>query len=277
MNQAEIDAAYNPRPAIPDFEALIAEGLRRGEALRGRRRVLSGQRFGPTLDEYLDIYPADAPGAPIHLFFHGGYWRAFTAREFGYVAEGAVSRGVTAVIANYALAPKVRIAEIVRQARAALAWVWGNAPAFGGDPRRITVSGHSAGAQLAARLLQTDWPGEYGLPADIVKGACLMSGLYDLEPLRWSWLQPVLQLDAETVARESPQRHPPLVRAPVHLAVGGLESAAFHRQTANFAAALAEAGLPVTTAVLEGRHHLGVLDDLADPAGPLWRAVEGMI
>ena len=95
------------------------------------------------------------------------------------------------VVANYALCPQVSIDEIVRQMRAAVAWVLTRIDRHGGDPTKVVVGGHSAGAHLTAMCLQTRWKEDYGLPTDDpLAGAVLVSGLYDLEPLRFSLMQP---------------------------------------------------------------------------------------
>ena len=127
--------------------------------------------FGPTTAETLDIYPAARPDAPIHMFIHGGYWHSLSSKEFSFVAEDLVAAGVTVVINNYALCPDVTITEIVRQNRAAVAWLYRNAATFGGNRSRIHVSGHSAGGHLTAMLLMTDWERDFGLPPDSSRAA----------------------------------------------------------------------------------------------------------
>jgi arylformamidase len=269
-SQEEIDREYNPRLGIPDVDALIAGWAERSAATRSRLPCRRGVRFGPTLAEHADVFPAPegrAP-APVHVFIHGGYWRAFSAADFSFVAESAFAEGHAAVIVNYALCPGVSITEIVRQARAAVAWTWANAPSFGGDRERIVVSGHSAGGHLAARVAATAWSRDYGIPDDVVKGVLAISGLFDLEPVRRCWLQPILQITGDEVLEQSPMRRPPEPgRPPLLVAVGAEETPEFRRQSRDFATLLKGPGCRE----LEGRNHFDVLDDLADPAGILWR------
>src|SRR5437899_10167328 len=123
---------------------------------------------------------------------------------------------------NYALIPTVQMAELVSQCRASIAWVHRHAASFGGDPRRIFVSGHSAGGHLVAMLMSTDW-GSEGLPADVIKAGCGISGLYDLEPIRLCYLNDVLSLTPETARLHSPIHHPPSHAGPLLLTVGALE------------------------------------------------------
>jgi arylformamidase len=269
--QDDIDREYNPRLGVPDAEALMAAWTQRSEEARRKLGGRLGIPYGPTLAEYVDVFPASRPNAPVHLFVHGGYWRAFTARDFSFIAEGSVARGCCTVVMNYALCPQVSITEIVRQTRAALAWTWAHAAEFGADPQRISVSGHSAGGHLVARLLATAWQRDYGIPDDVIKAALPISGLFDLEPIRWSWLQPTLQLSGDEILAQSPMRHLPTHPVPLAVAVGGAESAEFRRQSADYAAATGAKLLEV-----EGRHHFNVLDDLASPYGRLWRTVESL-
>ena len=153
------------------------------------------------------------------MFIHGGYWKSLTSRVFGMVATGPVAAGMCVVNVTYALCPEVEIGEIVRQVRAAVAWTARNADSFGGDPDRIIVSGHSAGGHLTATTLLTDW-GRYGLPTDVVKGGFAISGLFDLEPLAYSFMQPALRITGDTILRHSPQRNVVPVATPLAIAWG---------------------------------------------------------
>lgn len=274
--QDELDREYNPRLAVPDAGAVMAEWEQRSAALREGTKSRLGLRFGPTLAEYLDVFLCDADRAPVHVFIHGGYWRSRSARDFSFVARAPLARGHHCVVVNYALCPEVTIPEIVRQARGALAWTWENAASFGGDRERITVSGHSAGGHLTARLLETAWERDYGLPASPIRGAVAISGLFDLEPLRWSWLQPAVQITPDIVDRESPARRPHRVPVPFVAAVGGAESAEFRRQSADYAAQIGAGGLPARYLEIPGADHFSVLESLADPEGGLWQAVEAL-
>ncbi len=268
--QEEIDRLYNPRLGVPDVAGIVRGWNARSARTRATLPARLGEPYGPTLAETVDVFPAREPGSPVHLFLHGGYWRAFSSRDFSFVAEAAAARGWATVVVDHALCPRVTLPEIVRQARAALAWTWRNAERFGGDRERILVSGHSAGGHLAARLLATPWERDYGLPAAPIRAALPLSGLFDLEPLRWSWLQPVLQLTGETILAESPLRHPPSVPVPVAVAVGGAESAAFRDQSGGYARMLRAAGLAADLIEVPGRDHFAVLDELAAPEGVLW-------
>lgn len=271
--QAEIDAQYDVESSVPDFGRYVDVFLSNSARVRKELRPRLDVPFGPTTAETLDIYPAAQPDAPIHMFIHGGYWHSLSSKEFSFVAEGLVAAGVTVVINNYALCPEVTITEIVRQNRAAVAWLYRNAATFGGNRSRLYVSGHSAGGHLTAMLLATDWERDFGLPPDLVKGGTSISGLFDLEPLVHSWLQSRLHLTGEEVDRMSPIRHIPERASPLIVTFGGDESAEFHRQSESFLAEWTEKGLDGHYLDLPGRNHFTVLEDYRDPASPLCRSI----
>jgi arylformamidase len=266
-SQEAIDREYNAAAAVADSAAIVARWSEASARARAALPCRLGLPYGPTRAEYVDLFPA-GPGAPLHLFLHGGYWRRFSAREFSFLAEPLVREGVAVGVVNYALCPEVTIDEITRQARAAVAWAYRRAAALGCDGERLTVSGHSAGGHLTAMVASTDWPGVYDLPADTVKAGLPVSGLFDLAPFPWSYLQPSLQLTADQVARNSPLRLLPERGPPLLVAVGGGESAEFRRQSRDYLAAWRAHGLAGELLEVAGADHFTVIDHLADPASP---------
>ena len=271
--QEELDAQYNMTAMLPEaaarYEASCwreSEGVR--EALDHRLDV----PFGPTLAEHVDVYPA-GENAPVLVYVHGGFWCLRTSKEFGFVARGPVSRGVATVVTNYDLCPRVTMDEIVRQTRAAVAWSYKNAASFGGNPARIYVAGHSAGGHLVAMLLATDWEGEYGLPGDIIKGATAISGLYDLTPFPYTFLQPKLQLAYDQIYRNSPILHVPDASAPLLVAYGDNETDEFKRQSEEYLNAWRTGGLEGGRLILQGKNHYEVIDGFLDAESPLCSAI----
>ncbi len=278
--QEELDAQYNLRMLFPDAASLYeAFCARESEKVREDLDHHLDVPFGPTLAEHVDLYPA-GEGAPILIYVHGGFWALRTSREFGFVARGPVSECVATVVTNYALCPTVTIDEVVRQTRAAVAWAYRNAHSFGGDPERLHVAGHSAGGHLVAMLLATDWEGDYGLPAGTIKGATVVSGLFDLAPFPYTFLQPKLQLTWDQVRRNSPILHLPGPQSgapPLLVAYGEDETDEFKRQSEDFLGAWKENGLYGGRLVLSGKNHYDVIDGFLDAGSPLLSGLLGQM
>ena len=271
--QEEIDQEYNPRFIVENTDELIKSYFTESQRVLREYSNRSAVAYGPTLSETLDIFPAEKLCSPIHIFFHGGYWHSLTSRDFAFVAEGLVRNGITAVLVNYALCPSVSIDEIVRQSRAAAAWTYRNAEDFGGNPEQITVSGHSAGGHLTGMLLSTDWEKNYGLPPNLIKGFLPVSGLFDLKPFPFSWLQPKLLLTSEQVLRNSPVFLKPVYTPHVMVAVGADESDEFQRQSKNYTIFLQKHGVPAEYLSMPGKNHFNIIHDFLGDGGPLCKKI----
>lgn len=263
---AQIDAEYNAGAAVPEAASIIERWRHEAAAAREKLECRLDVPYGPTLAETLDVFPAARADAPVFVFLHGGYWRALSSKDFSNVATVLGTLGIATVVPNYALAPSVTIDEIARQCRAAVAWVLRHMGSGG-----VVVGGHSAGGHLSAMCAITRWAADYGLPADPLRGGLLISGLYDLEPLRHSYLQPQIRLDDGIVARSSPIAHVRPSVTPLHITWGGAESAEFARQSGSFHEAWQAARNTSTLAPVEAANHFTVLDGFADPHSDLCR------
>lgn len=274
-SQEEIDRQYNPALTVSDIPQWLEWYRSSSDQARSTLQCMLGRRFGPTLDEVVDLFPAPGSKAPVLVFLHGGYWRWGSSLDFSLVASGPVQHGITVAVANYSLCPAVTINEITRQCRALIAWLYRHVSRFNGDPEQIYVAGHSAGGQLVGMLLATDWQGSYGLPADVIKGGIAISGIFDLHPLRYSYLQPQLQLTLETVLSQSPLFNIPLTAPPLMVGVGELEPSEFHRQANDYLTAWLEGttGKTGTFLSLNGKHHLSAIDGLENKDSPLCHGI----
>jgi arylformamidase len=274
---AFLSREYNNRELFPDYARHFARWQESSARARGTMTCYLDRAYGPSPAETLDIFPARKGDGSVLVFIHGGYWRSLDKKDFSFLAPAWVDAGVSLVVVNYGLAPAITVERIVQQMLAASAWVYRHAEEYGMDEERLFVSGHSAGGHLAAMMLAALWPVyERSLPKDLYKGALAVSGVYDLRPLvQVDWLQGDLRLDEASALKLSPAYLPPATRAPLALAVGGLESSEFKRQNA----LLAQRWKPVLSrdVPMPGRDHFTVIDGLADRANPLFAATRRMM
>jgi len=269
---------FRTRSHVPDFDAIAAAYAARSEAPRERLRHRLDIAYGPAPAERLDLYFPDdrTPPAPIHIFIHGGYWRANARTNYGFLAEPVVASGGICAVIDYTLMPHVRMATLVDEVRRAASWLAANAASFGGNPAAISASGQSAGAHLALYLAARG-PHESALPATPVQALLMVSGIYDLAPIPGSFLQPEIGLTPEEVERWSPvsaTHAPGVARA---FAVGANETAPFHAQQARLAEILAAAGSPAETHTLPGLNHMSILLDMGTPGTALGKLLAATV
>lgn len=269
-DQAQLDAQINLRARWPEHEAYFAKWAAESAAFRAERAGWLDLRYGPSAGQSLDFFPADGGDpAPLIAFIHGGYWQALDKSDFSYLGAAFLDHGIAYASLNYDLAPETRIGEMVAQVRRAFAWLQAEAPALGIDPQRILALGHSAGGHLAAMALATDWQAAFGLTGPALAAAGSISGIYDLEPMRLCYQQPVLQIDSATVREMSPLRIAPPPGARLICAVGGEETDEFLRQQKAFAADWRREGAELEELVIKAQTHFSILDLLLAPEHPL--------
>jgi arylformamidase len=266
-DQVELDAAYDQTVYEPDIDQLSAKLKSDSDTVRATLGAPRRVAYGPKDIEKLDIYTTARPNAPIFIFLHGGRWRVAIANDYGFPAETFVRAGAHCVVPDFNWVQDVGgdLNVLADQTRRAIEWVYRNAASFGGDPRRIWLGGHSSGAHLAGVALTT-------LADNIVKGAILLSGMYDLKPVRLSSRSSYVKIDDATENALSPQRHIDRLRVPVVIMYGTRETPEFQRQSRDFAAAVKAAGKPVELIVAENYVHMETVESLANPYGLAGRA-----
>ena len=273
MDQKELDDAYDQSVWAPNQAHVSKRRTLWSESIRVRLKP-DRIAYGPTEIEKIDIYKTRRGNAPIQIFIHGGAWRGGSAKDSAYPAEMFVTAGAIFIAVDFVSIDKAdgNLMTMADQVWRAVAWVYKNAARFGGDSNRLYLSGHSSGAHLAGVVLVTDWQKDFGLAIDVVKGGVLMSGMYDLKPVRLSKRSEYVKFTDETEQALSTQRHLDKLNTPIIVAHGTLESPEFQRQTREFAAAVKAAGKPVQLIVAEGYNHFELPETFGNPYGLLGRA-----
>ena len=274
MDQKALDDAYDQAVYAPNRDIVIKRCVRNSELARQRLGAPKRFAYGPTSFEGLDVFTAKTPNAPIMIYVHGGSWRVGTASQYHYPAEMFLNAGANYVVLDFANVGDVggSLLTMADQIRRSVAWVYNNAKSFGGDPDRLYLSSHSSGSHLAGCAVTHDWRTER-LPVDILKGATLGSGMYDLKPVRLSKRSKYVRFTDEMEETLSAVRHIDKLHTPIILAHGTYETPEFQRQTRDFHAAVKAAGKPAELLVGEGYNHFEMLETLANPYGLLGRAV----
>ena len=273
--QAQLDDAYDQRVWASNMMALIKRGVTNSAIALNYLPPKKVWRYGE--GEHQTIEGFIAPGvrnAPVHIFVRGGAWIQGSAAEYAYLAENFIAKGIHFLAVDFPNVSQVggNLAVLGQSVRDAIAWVARHAQEFGGDPNRLFISGHSSGGHLAAVALTTDWQSAYGLAPNLLKGAVLISGLYDLKPVRLSARSSYIKFTDETEQNLSPQRFVDRISTPITLSYGSLDSPEFQRQSRDFAAALQQAGKSVEVIEADNFNHFEMVESLASPFGFAGRA-----
>jgi arylformamidase len=272
LEQDALDAQLNPRAASPSFFHHLRRWGERSAPVRAGAGAALDLAYGEDPAERLDLYRAGSEVAPLLLFFHGGEWQSLDKAGFAFLAPPFLARGVAVALVNYGRAPDCPLALMVERGRRAVVWLNRNAPERDLDPARFYIAGHGAGAHLALAAVSASWR-PYELLGNPVTGAAGLGGIYDLEPVRLSYLNAALGLDRETAERLSPVHRPPPRGCAVWLATGGRESLEIRRQARALASSWRGEGCVVETAEFPGEDHFSLLDRLAAPGSLFQREV----
>jgi arylformamidase len=253
--QQELDAQYNQRAWVPDVERIVAGMAAASDAVRTRIGSPEEISYGASPLESLDIYGGRK--AKAFVFVHGGAWQRESRRGSAFGAGPVVAAGASFVVLGFASIPRVTLPEMAAQVVRGLEWIQRN---LSGE---IFLFGHSSGAHLSAVALTK---------TACVKRAMVVSGLYDLHPVRLSARQAYVKLDDSTEDDLSPIRHANRIRCPVTVACAEKDSDEFRRQAREFSNA-------VKTDLLQVKHvnHFEIVETLADPASPICRAALKML
>lgn len=278
-DQIELDAAYDQSVYAPLAGQIQARRGSNSEEVRRRLGNPERHAYGPTDIEKLDIFRTDKPNAPVFIFTHGGAWRGGSAKEYHFAAENITRAGANYValdfIAVEAAGGDIRV--MADQVKRAIVWVYKNAASFGGDPNKIYLAGQSSGAHLSGVALVTDWQKDFGVPNNIIKAGLLLSGMYEMKPVRLSARSSYVKFDDAMEESMSTIRHLDRLHTPITVMYGTNETPEFQRQTRDFAAAVKAKGKAVTLIVAPHHNHYELQETMANPIGWAGRAALAMM
>jgi arylformamidase len=274
MDQKALDDAYDQMVYAPNRDQVHKRNQFNSDRVRARLGAPKRLAYGAAEIEKLDLFATGRPNAPISIFIHGGAWRARPVKDYAFLAEMVVRAGGHWIGLDFdgVEATKGNLLPMADQVRRAVAWVHKNAKSFGGDPERIFLTSQSSGAHLGGNVVTTDWK-EYGVPDNVVKGALLCSGMYDLKPVRLSKRSEYVAFTDEVEEKLSSQRHLDRLNCPLIVAYGTYETPEFQRQNREFAAAVKAAGKPVMLLVAEGYNHFEMTEMLGNPLSVVGSAI----
>ncbi|SFG70131.1 alpha/beta hydrolase [Methylobacterium gossipiicola] len=228
---------------------------------QGGRLSLHNAAFGSHARQRLDVFTpvAATGGAPVLVFFYGGSWKNGTKEDYAFVGQALAAQGFVTVLPDYRLYPEVRFPDFLDDGAEAIAWVRDNIAQYGGDPRRIVLAGHSAGAYNAVMLgLDPRYLRRAGVDPKVVRAIAGLSGPYDFLPLDAGTAQEVFGQAPDRAATQPVSfagPHSP----PAYLATGDTDSLVRPSNTRSLAARLREARVPVQERVYAGLDHSDTL------------------
>jgi arylformamidase len=273
-NQASLDNQYNNRLHVPNFQDYLDRWELWSRETERSLPVTKDMAYGNLPGERLDVYPSPHRHSKTLVFIHGGWWHLLDKALFHFLAAGFRPYGITTVLLTYPKAPQYSIDGIVGSCRKAVPWLYRHIADFNGDPEQLYVAGHSAGGHLTAMLAATDWKqGHSDVPEGVLKGACFVSGLFNLVPIQLSYLNTVLQMDTEMAVRNSPALLEALDTCPMLVAVGEAETTAFRDQSNEFFSAWKDKHHAIQFLPLPGLNHFSILEAIRDPDASLHQAI----
>lgn len=256
MNQQQRDLGLNNSTAVAGSTGIVTGWEQRSAELRQRHPAHLDLRYGPRERTRIDFLKA-GENAPTLLFIHGGYWQARAKEVFTVFAEGPMAHGINVALIGYTLAPDATLDGIVAEVHQGIDYLTGQLPELGAASGGIVVSGWSAGGHLTSMALSHPK----------VRAGMAISGIYDLDPIRHSYLNEKLRLDGPMAHRNSPMVQPGGAPKPLSLVAGSGELPLLRKQTADFAGHRARYGLPVTYEEIPGADHFSIMNEMLSPQG----------
>jgi arylformamidase len=265
LSQEALDSGLNNGAAVAGSGNMVEGWEKLSAEMRSRNSAHLNLQYGPRERNRIDFLTA-APNAPTLLFIHGGYWQMRSKDAFTLFAAGPMAHGINVALIGYTLAPDATLEQIVAEIHAGIDYLAGRLPELGADPKRLVASGWSAGGHLTAMSMMNPR----------IKGGVAISGIYDLEPIRHSYLNVKLGLDEAMSKRNSPMLLTHAIK-PMALVVGSAELPLLRKQTADFAAYRAKCSLPVVYEEIPAANHFTIMDEMAQPSGRITTLIRQVV
>lgn len=266
LSQEALDSGLNNGAAVAGSGNMVEGWEKLSAEMRSRHGAHLDLQYGPRERNRIDFLKA-APNAPTLLFIHGGYWQMRSKSAFTLFAAGPMAHGINVALIGYTLAPDATLEQIVAEINSGIDYLAGRLPELGADAKRLVASGWSAGGHLTAMAMMNPH----------IKGGVAISGIYDLEPIRHSYLNVKLGLDEAMSKRNSPMLLKTDAAKPMALTVGGAELPLLRKQTADFAAYRAKLGSPVAYEEIPGANHFTIMDEMASPSGRITTLIRQVV
>lgn len=248
--------------------ALLDWADRRFGGNAGYQIALADGRYGPLEAHKVEVIVPDRQATaprPVLVFIHGGGWHSGTPGDYRFVGRQFAREGYIVVIVGYRLGPDGIFPHMLEDSAQALVWVQGKAADYGGDPGKVFVMGHSAGAYNAVMLaLERQWLGRAGVPDGFIKGVIGLSGPYDFFPFTSDSARNAFGHEADPAITQ------PILYArgdapPMLLLSGDADTTVRPRNSIVLAKALTAKGMPTEPVILPGVDHAGTIMKLAAP------------
>jgi arylformamidase len=260
LSQAERDARYNNSAAVANSQQIMAALEASSLAFRQAHPQYLELACGPKERQRWDVFPASNKASPCLIHIHGGYWQMRSKNSFTCLAEGVAAHGWSAALLGYTLAPEHSLSEIVSEVRSGLDWFAENRAKLGIEGP-LVLSGWSAGAHLAAMML-----GHSSISAGLA-----VSGVYELGPLRQTYVNEKLKLKDDEIAMLSPLHITPIAK-PMTIAYGTAELRALVEDSRKLDALRADAQIGGELISVSRADHFTILDEFRGPDGVLVQA-----
>ncbi len=274
-NEEQLNNQYNIRLHVPDFAAYFERWEKLSKETREKYPFMKDIHYGDHERECLDVFRSPKPNSKTLVYIHGGYWHLFDKTKFHFIAEAFYADDVTTVLINYPLAPTATMDEIAASCRKAVLWLHKNLPQFNGDPKQVYIMGNSAGAHLAAMLIEKEWMQQNA--AGFIKGVCLLSGIFNLLPVQLLQLNKILNMSIEMAMRNSPVELIPAEDCALLICVGADETNEFRNQSRQLYDNWKDEVTAIQFLELHGINHYSILEVLLDKTSVLHIAVREMM